>query len=208
MTERRTISHTLNNVRGFTLLELLIAVAVFAVVSALSYSGLSSVLKTTQRTQEVNGQFQEMQLAVSVLQQDMVQIINRAVRDEFGDLQPGLKSGSEYDFVLRFTRSGWRNPAQRVRSSLQRVGYRLDEKTLVREHWQHLDRSPNAQATTLPLLENVNTLTFRFLNDSDEWVEQWPPVGIEPADAILPKALEMHLDTAQWGEIVRLFPLI
>lgn len=194
--------------KGFTLLELLIAVAIFAVLSALSYGGLNSVLVTSQRTQQANVRLQDLQLAMSLLQQDLSQVINRPVRDEYGELQPGVKSGGEYEYIIRFTRTGWRNPAAATRSTMQRIAYRLEETTLVRDHWGQLDRAPNATVTSLPLLENVEGFSFRYLTTSEEWQDFWPPSDIEADIAELPRALEMTLTTAQWGDIVRIFPLI
>ncbi|CAG0910084.1 unnamed protein product [Cyprideis torosa] len=183
-------------------------VAVFAVLSAMAYGGLNSVLTASQRTREASQSMQELQLAMSLLQQDFSQITNRSIRDEFGDLQPAVKSGSEYEQIISFTRTGWRNPAAAVRSTMQRVAYRLDEKTLVREHWQQLDRAPNAEVISLPLLEDVETFRFRYLSESNEWQDQWPPIGVEVEAAQLPRAVEFTLNTAKWGDIVRIFPLI
>ncbi len=194
--------------RGFTLLEVLIAVAIFAVVSVIAYGGLSSVLKVSQRTREANQALQSLQMAVSLIQQDMIQIADRPVRDEFGQPQPALKSGSAYEQIMTFTRRGWRNPAGNRRSTLQRVAYRLDENTLVREYWRALDRGPNPRKVALPLLEHVKSLTFRYMDKRNAWQQAWPPLTAEPGKpAGLPKAIEMKLETERWGVITRLFAL-
>ncbi len=198
--------HNINKSKGFTLLEVLIAVAIFAVISGIAYSGLSSVLTASHKTQAVNRSLQELQLAMSLMHQDLTQIVDRSVSDEFGDTQPAVKSGGSFEKIIRFTRRGWRNPAQRTRSTLQRVAYRIDENTLIREYWQHLDRAPNPKIVSLPLLEKVKELSFRYYDQSNNWQQQWPPLSqAQDKPVPLPRAIEMKLDTEQWGEITRLF---
>ncbi len=194
--------------RGFTLLEVLIAVAIFAVLSALAYGGLSSVLNASMKTRLANEQLQSLQLAMSLIQQDMIQIANRPVTDEFGQPAPALKSGSEFERIIEFTRRGWRNPAGARRSTLQRVAYQLNENTLERLYWRQLDRAPNPEMVRLPLLEKVKSLSFRYLGQAGAWREEWPPLTAAPGAPVgLPRAIEMKLETEQWGEITRLFAL-
>ena len=194
--------------RGFTLLEVLIAVAIFAVVSVMAYGGLSSVLKVSQKTRDANKALQTLQMAISLVNQDMTQIANRPIRDEFGQVQPALKSGSAYEEIIVFTRRGWRNPAETRRSTLQRVAYRLDENTLVREYWRELDRGPNPKKVALPLLDHVKKLSFRYMDKRNAWQQAWPPLTAEPGKPVgLPKAIEMNLDTERWGVVTRLFAL-
>lgn len=200
--------HCVRKNQGFTLLEVLIAVAIFAVISGIAYSGLSSVLTASHKTQAVNRSLQEVQMAISLMHQDFTQIANRPVSDEFGTRQEAVVSGSAFEKIIRITRRGWRNPAQRTRSTLQRIAYRIDENTLIREYWQHLDRAPNPTIVSLPLLEKVKELSFRYYDQNNAWQQQWPPLSQDQDQPVLlPRAIEMTLDTEQWGEIIRLFVL-
>ena len=122
--------------RGFTLLELLIAISIFAVVSAMAYSGLASVLNTRKVVDERAETLLKVQKVFGILQREVSQIANRPIRDAFGDTQPAVKSSTlGAATYLEFTHGGYQNPLLQARSSLRRVAYRLDEESLVRLTW-------------------------------------------------------------------------
>ena len=104
---------------GFTLLELLVALAIFGLLAAMSYSGLHAVLQQQLYTEQAAERLGALQKLYLIMQRDIEQIVARTVRDEFGDAQLPVVGGD----ALQFTRGGWRNPAGRQRSTLQRVGY-------------------------------------------------------------------------------------
>ena len=79
---------------GFTLLELLVAVAVFAVVGVMAYGGLQAVMSQQQRTNEHAQRLADLQLAYRVMQRDLEQLIDRPIRNEYGDTVVGLLRGS------------------------------------------------------------------------------------------------------------------
>ncbi|MBA2491775.1 MAG: type II secretion system minor pseudopilin GspJ, partial [Gammaproteobacteria bacterium] len=98
---------------GLTLIEFLIAVAVFAVLSALAYSGLNNVLLTSSHARAESDRLTRLQMTMRYLQRDIDQIVNRRVRDQYGDQRPPLEStvAAEEAPLLSFTRAGWTNPA-------------------------------------------------------------------------------------------------
>ena len=197
-----------HRVSGFTLLELVIAIGVFAILSALAYGGLNSILRTSSHTLEAGAAMQDLQLAMSIIQQDFSQITPRPVRDESGELQPAVKSELGAEELIRFTRRGWRNPTLQKRSTLQRVAYQLEDNTLVRKYWHHLDLAPNAQPVSLPLLEGVEEVMFQFRENNADPLESWPPQRDKDTSKLLPRAIEIQLKTERWGEISRLIPLL
>ena len=69
---------------GFTLLELLVAIAIFVVMSAMAYGGLSSVLESRKLTDGVTKRIAAIQMTVNFIQRDIEQALDRRVRDEFG----------------------------------------------------------------------------------------------------------------------------
>ncbi len=197
---------------GFTLLELLVALAVFAVMGTAAYSGLRSVLTTRAVVEAQARRLAAIQLAFHVLQQDITQMLPRSIRDEYGDQEAALESGRMGGDWLVFTRTGWDNPLTQPRSNLQRLSYRLEQGTLVRRYWTVLDRNGAGEPQETVLLENVQQVKARFLDDQDEWQKQWPPEGENTTDAAnteepLPRAVEISLTLGDWGEITRLFIL-
>jgi general secretion pathway protein J len=192
---------------GFTLLEIIIAVGIFAVVSALAYGGLNTILRTTQKTQEANRDLQSLQLAMSIIQQDLTQITNRPVRNDYGEKEAAVLSPGTFGRLISFTRRGWKNPANRPRSTLQRVAYLLEDETLVREYWPQLDAAPGVESIKLPLLDGITEIKFRFLDDNQRWQTEWPPISSTQKILSPPRAVEITLVTEKWGSIPRLFLL-
>ena len=193
---------------GFTLLELLVALAIFGLLAAMSYSGLQAVLEQQSYTEQAADRLSALQKTYLIMQRDIEQIVPRTVRDEFGDAQQPLVGGD----ALQLTRGGWRNPAGRQRSTLQRVGYAYDDEQLVRYSWSVLDRAQDSEPLEQPLLENVERMGLRYLGVNDEWQEQWPDaaavINADPADTpVLPQAVEVTIEHKMFGTLVWLFQL-
>ena len=193
---------------GFTLLELLVALAIFGLLAAMSYGGLQAVLQQQSYTEQAADRLSALQKTYLIMQRDIEQIVPRTVRDEFGDAQQPLVGGD----ALQLTRGGWRNPAGRQRSTLQRVGYAYDDEQLVRYSWSVLDRAQDSEPLEQPLIDDVERMGLRYLDGNDEWREQWPdavaainadPAGIPP----LPKAVEVTIEHKMFGTLVWLFQL-
>lgn len=203
--------------RGFTLLELMVALSVFALMSAMAYGGLSSMIEAKRQVDANLDHSQAMQQAIFRLQSDLEQLADRGIRDGFGDHRPAL--AGEADIGLSFTRHGWRNPLGEPRAHLQRVRYRLDEENrLIRNHWRVLDRAQDSAPVETVLLEDVERLEWRYLDADRQWQDRWPPMdsnprapGNAPAEAAidtpLPLAVELRLTTEDRGETRHLFAI-
>lgn len=176
-------------IRGFTLIEVLIAVAVFGLMATMAYSGLNSSLNISREAEKRSDQLHRLQLAMALIQRDLTQISTHQSRDEFGDLQPALLSDTKAEYLLEFSRSGWRNPANQIRSTLQRVGYVLEDNKLYREYWAHFHRGPNEKPVRGLLLEGIAEIRFEFLDPSMQWQQQWPPVNTPPT--VMPVAMRV-----------------
>jgi general secretion pathway protein J len=192
---------------GFTLLELLVALSIFAIVAVLAYGGLGTVLDQRILTEESAERLAELQKTYMIVQRDIEQLVPRAIRDEFGDEQAAIIGATQF----QLTRGGWRNPLNNPRSSLQRVGYALQEQQLVRYSWLVLDRAQDSEPREQVLATGINSILVRYLDSDDSWRKQWPPEqvtgsGERPLDE-LPRAVEMTLEHEHYGEIRWLFQL-
>jgi len=198
----------MKNKSGFTLVELLVAMAIFATIAIISYSGLTSMMTTSKAVETDALRLKEIQTAMLFIQRDLLQSVNRPIREEYGSTLEALRSNDQGKLLLEFTHGGYRNPAGFLRSSLQRVGYGIDDdENLVRYIWPVLDRSQDTQSVKVELISKVDDLQFRFLDKSNSWAESWPPITTNNKIAGLPRAVEVTLDLKDWGRIKRLIIL-
>ena len=198
--------------RGFTLLELLIASIIFAIMAVMAYGGLDNVINNSESSQQSLKRLQQVQQSISVLNRDFSQIIQRGIRDEYGNKQPYLTAASNIDNLIEFTRAGRVNPAELLRSNLLRVAYRFDDEKLVRLQWPQLDRAQGTEARQTTIIDNVEEVTLRFLDENGEWREQWPPLNASPGNTpgnVSPKpaAIEIVMQLKDWGDIRRLYDM-
>jgi general secretion pathway protein J len=196
--------------RGFTLFEVLVALVVFGIMSALAYMTLGRTLDNSELLTDRMDRLQAIQRTVSLLATDLMQAAPRAIRDDLGGNEPALRSSFASDFALEVTRNGWPNSAGVPRSTQQRSAYRIEDEELVRYHWNVLDRTASNIPVATILLDEIDSLTFRFLLDNGEWVDQWPPIAAGAASntSVLPRAVEILLALPDEGELMRVVEVL
>lgn len=196
------------NARGFTLVELLVAIFVFAIVGAIAMGGYNELVKQSDIVSDGAGRTRQVQTAIQRLNLDFSSLEPRPVREPLGDsVEPALRADPRSnERIVELTHSGWSNPAGTPRSTLQRVSYRLEDKKLLRDYWLALDRTMSSEPETAVLLERVTKMEMRFMDTNRTWHEQWPPLGYSAPDGprLRPIAVEITLDLEDWGEIKRL----
>ena len=199
--------------RGFTLLELLVAMFIAAMMFAIGYGAINQAMKNQDALKEQQARMKEILTCMRVIEQDFVQLEPRPIRQPIGDgYLPALLGQSDPTAqpTVQLSRGGWDNPTGVQRPGLQRVAYYFEKNTLRREYWTVMD--PVQQSTTVKrdLLTNVKSVTFRYMDVNHVWQTQWPPTTVAGALAqlstlrIRPVAVEVTLDTEDWGKLVRI----
>lgn len=206
--------------RGFTLLELLIAVVIFGLIAAMAYSGLNNVLLARSQTEARTQELYKLQMALTVIERDIEQIVDRPVRDEYGENQAAFVANEYGDYLLQFTRTGWMNPLNLPRSNLQRIAYSVKDEKLIRSIWYVLDRAQDSERYDIMLLDGVKNLEIRYLDEKKEWQRSWPPLSTTsfsqiqaqaqnqpPAEPPPPGGIVMEIETKSFGKVERWFHL-
>jgi general secretion pathway protein J len=231
--------------RGFTLIELLVALFIAAIMFAIGYGAINQALQSRGSIRRHQRDLLQLQTAMSVMEQDFVQLAPRPVRSPDGngylfclqgnplsqssDGSEGANASGAADSsdtsdaadtsgasspLVVLTRSGWSNPMGLERTELERVAYVLDQGTLVREHWNVLDATLSSTPVKRNLLKHLRSVSFRYMQPATRsWVDIWPGAGVSSqgvSDSFYrqrPMAVEVTLDTREWGKITRIFEI-
>lgn len=191
---------------GFTLLEMVVAIGIFAVIAAISYGSLNSFLDARAQIDERRKEINAIQTAMTLMELDFRYAVDRSVRDQYGDNEPafitGGNGGSSVGELVRMTTA---QPAVGVgtKHRLKRVAWRLNDGKLSRVTWRVLERdidSPEYERTLLESVEDFDLRYFGFNEDdelqiTDEWLE-----GIT-----IPAGLEVRFSVRGYGEFRRVF---
>jgi general secretion pathway protein J len=189
---------------GFSLIELLVALAVFASMAALAYGGLDAL---TRARSELAGQeraFGDLLRAVDGLRRDLGGVVARPVLAANGQTLPALFGTSDR---VEFTRLGFANPRVEARSNLERVFYAYAAEKLTRGRYAVLDRAPNSAPQVADLQVPTREFRLRYLAPDQRWLEQWPPPGSDDPTA-LPRAIGWRWQTRDYGELTGTVELV
>lgn len=195
---------------GLTLIELIVAIALLAVMTLMSYRGFDSMLRASDHVRDESERWQAISMFFERLGADVGQATQRPVRAGDDTLLPewiGLAPAARSDEAaladavqaqLEFTR---KSPPGR---DDLRLGYRLNNNRVELLIWRVLDRAPNSTADIQPLLDRVKTLRFRYLDAAGNWNDNWP---IADKQQTLPRALAAELTLADGTAMQRVFAL-
>lgn len=196
-----------HRVAGFTLLEVLVAVAIFAIVGMLAMAGYNELLTQSDRVEVGAARTRAIQSAMMRMGQDFATLEPRPVREPLGEeLDSALRARKDTEQLVEFTHSSWSNPAGVPRPTLQRVAYRFQDNKLRREYWGALDRTMTDEPTSVVLLDRVKSVGLRFMGADRDWKDQWPPLGYSGRDVkvVRPLAVEITIELEDWGKITRI----
>lgn len=189
---------------GFTLAELLVAIAIFSVLSVFAYQGLRNFLTARAIVESRNDGFLRMTKCFSLLQHDLESLVARPVRDELGDALPAVEGNPNTEALLALTRHTPWAPMARPGTDLKRIEYYFKGENLIRRTWNVLDRLPDSSYFEQALIDGVAAVDFRFY-DQTEWVEEWPRARGVGDLARLPGAISVEITFANGRAIKRIF---
>jgi len=192
---------------GFTLIEVLVAMAIFGVMTILAYMSLGQTFESADILNKRMDRLQSIQRTIRYLSNDLAAASPRPVRSIAGDTyMPAVMVSAANDFALAVTHGGWPNPAGLPRSTQQRSVYLLEDGKLFRIYYNVLDSTYSNNAISTEILDGVESLEFRLIQDNNEVTNQWPPDGAQGggADHLRPRAVEIILTLENEGEIRRI----
>ncbi len=192
----------LKKIGGFTLLEILIALFVFTIISVIITSALHTVLNSQTRTEQSAARLSHLQMALLIMSRDLEQTIERPITNNLNQQEAALLGKAN---ALTLTHAGLGNPLGQVqRSTLQRTRYRIENETLIREAWPVLDQVSNTKPSQRELLHSVTQLRFQYLDKDNHFLDQWPPEGNQSTSG-LPRAIQVTLILKNWGKISQIY---
>lgn len=203
--------------RGLTLVEVLIAAVIMAVIGVISFQSINATVNSKESVEENLARLARLDRTWLLLETDLRNVVSAARRQVYGpgsgsDIPPMVvdnSAGGGYWFVV--LRGGHANPLNFIRSEVIRVGYRLEENTLWRDVWYDLASVDVDQARSQKIVEGVERIEVRILSDqaqsfsSGPWVDRWPR---EDNVLALPMALEITVEFERYGEIKRLYSVV
>jgi general secretion pathway protein J len=174
---------------GFTLVELLVALAIFAMISVAGVTLLRSGSDTQIAVKSRLEDYSRANRLYNAMEGDLAQAVIRPVRDQAGAPVPAFTVGNAAvpGALFGFVRAGWSNYDDAPRAGLQRIAYTLEGGALKRLSWPMLDGAAPSDAATL--VENVTAVRLRFRDEKGGWRSDWTAID---ADA-LPRAVELRL---------------
>lgn len=192
--------------KGFTLIEILIALTVFAILAAITSSAMYYAFNTRSRVSEQAERLNSLQLAISLIEHDTEQAIVRDIRaGKEMQLHPVFEGEAQY---LEFTRSGFVNPnSEEKRSVLQRVAFLCKNNQLIRRSWVTLDPVNLENYQDKVLIDRLMNCQFAYLNHNSQVLSEWRPNAVQQNQRAepMPKAIQINLSLKDWGKMSLLF---
>ncbi|WP_019216909.1 GspJ family T2SS minor pseudopilin variant LspJ [Legionella tunisiensis] len=191
----------MNKQQGFTLLEILIALVVFAILASLTSSAMYNAFHTQKHVAQQAERLSTLQLAITLIERDTEQAVERAVRGNEMHIFPPFVGQAHY---LEFTRTGIANPqAVEKRSTLQRIAYLCaDHHKLIRRSWETLDTVDRNHYEDKSILDDLEDCEFAYLNHSLQILPEWFANALQQNQRKepFPKAIQLSLTLTNWGK--------
>lgn len=193
-------------VSGFTLIEVLVALIIFALLSVFSVQGFLMVANMEQRNRDAVASEQAFHALWSLIGQDLLHIRQRPTRDQFGVVE-GAYVASVDPYLVEFTRGGL--PSLPVSpGGMIRVAYSLsDDGELIRTTWPALDAPISDDVQQRVLMDGIAEVQFEQLNEDNYFESVWPPLNFQGNGAnLMPSMIRVSIETIDGLTMTRLLP--
>lgn len=157
---------------GFTLIEILVALMIFAIIGVMVSIGLHNTILSNQHVKEADTRFQKLQIAQQLMRSDIQYIIPRPIRDKDNNVIQAVTLNNNR---LEFTRGGINNPFNPYRqSNLERIAYEVKNKQLIRYTWPILDRAFATNPTSTVILSDITNFNINVFDKNNNAQSGWP----------------------------------
>lgn len=197
------INRTMGLNKGFTLMEILIALFIFAIISAIIMSSVFIYIKTQETISIKAKELGDTQRAMLIISHDVRQLINRQAKGSDGINQPSLLVHSGTEQPLTLTRMGFVNPYSKYRrSTLQRVVYLVEQDSLIRRTWSNIDYIADDNYQDEVLLKGISGFVIEIFTGQN-YLEDYR----QNRRQSFPAALIISFQVKGLGEVRRVFKL-
>lgn len=207
MTKLSPSNLSISKIKGYTLIEVIVALAVFAVVATMTGGVMLQAFETKKRLAAQTEQLNEVHVMLTLIRREIAQITNRAIRGNEGRLYPPFIGESNY---IEFTRGGFVDPnTQSQSSTLKRVAFLCGHGALTRRSWASIDSPTRQDVNDQILLRHLTHCSFAYISQSQEHLPSWRPYAVsqKQKNAFIPTAVELSITFKDLGSAKLLFPI-
>lgn len=186
---------------GYTLIEIMIALAVFAILSVITATSMYQSFDIRSRLNLKSNQLNEILEAITLIKHDTDQIIDRAIINNELLMFPPFTGFPQY---LEFSHGGIVNPNNtEPRSTLQRVAYICDKSKLIRRTWDSIDIPIRDKGLDKVIISNLNECKFSYISHSKHIFEEWRDYAVQQNQKkeSIPLAIRFNLKFEKLGSI-------
>ena len=195
------------NDHGFTLIEVLVALAIVTFIGVMSFTSLMTSLKFNELTLSRMDMSSQLILADELLKRDFVHALNRISRDERGEPFRHSFYGTNPRYegsLLAFTIHTGSDFSEHI-GVIRHVEYILENNTIKRIESKFVDQTEETEVSTTILLKDVKSVSLKF-SQGNQWVDEWPFVDWTSNNG-LPKIVELSYEIEGLGQIMRRYML-